>query len=360
MSEEYFVYVGTYTRGRNEGIYVYRFNPSSCSLEPLSETGGIVNPSFLAIDPKGRHLYAVNEIHDYEGKRSGAVAAFSINPETGELTFLNRKPSKGPGPCYVSISENGRFVFAANYGGGSICMLPVEKDGKLGDPTDFVQHHGSSVNPNRQEGPHAHCIVPDPSDKYVFVADLGLDKVMIYEIDRAEGKLRPHDPPWVQTKPGAGPRHLTFHPNGRYAYLINELDSTLIAFTYDEERGVLKELQTISTLPEDFSGENTGADVHVDPSGRFVYGSNRGHDSIVIYRINEDTGKLTLVGHEPTQGRIPRNFAIDPTGTCLLAANQNSDNIVFFKINRETGKLNPTGQVVKAPKPVCIKFVKAP
>jgi len=358
VKEEMLVYVGTYTRGRSEGIYVYRLDPSSGALEFASKATGLNNPSFLAIDPAQRYLYSVNEVSEFAGKPTGAVSAFSIDHKTWELAYLNTESSLGAGPCYLTVDQTGRFVLVANYSSGSVCALPIQDDGKLGEATGFVQHHGSSVNPRRQKGPHAHSIVLDPANRYAFAADLGLDKIMIYKFDSTHGKLKPNDVPWAKVKDGAGPRHFAFHPSCRYAYLINELDNTLIAFAYDETHGMLRELQTVPALPEDFAGRSYCADVHVHQSGRFVYGSNRGHDSIVIYGIDESTGKLTYVDHEPTQGKNPRNFAIDPTGTFLLAANQDSDNIVTFHIDQKTGRLTSTGNVAEVPTPVCLKMIR--
>jgi len=366
MAEEVLVYIATYTRGvmvatytrcKSEGIYVYRMDPSSGTLEFSSKATGVNNPSFLAIDPQQRYLYAVNEVMEFADKPTGAVSAFSIDPRTGELTYLNKQPSHGTGPCYLSVDKTGRYVLVANYFGGSVTVLPIQDDGRLGDATDFVQHQGSSINPQRQEGPHPHSIILDPANRYAFVPDLGLDKIMIYKLDLNQGKLKPNDEPWVRIKAGAGPRHFTFHPSGRYAYLINELDPTLIAFTYDETHGTLREVQTVPALPEDFAGRNLCADVHVTPSGKFLYGSNRGHDSIVIYAIDEGTGKLTYVGHEQTQGKTPRSFAIDPTGTLLLAANKNTDTTITFRINQKTGELTSTGHIAEVPTPVCIKMI---
>ena len=351
------VYIGTYTRGKSEGIYLYYMDKSTGVLEFASAAGGIENPAFLAIHPQQRYLYAVNEVGQFAGKPGGAVSAFAIDPETGELTLLNQQSSQGPGPCHLSVDHTGQFVLIANYSGGSVAILPIDSDGKLGEATDFVQHEGSSVNPRRQEKPHAHSIMVDESNRYAFVPDLGMDKIMIYRLNLTEGKLEPNDEPWAKIKAGAGPRHFDFHPNGKYAYVINELDNTLIAFAYDAARGTLREMQTVSTLPEDFSGTSYCADVHVSPSGKFVYGSNRGHDSIAIFEIDEDTGRLTCVGYEPTQGKMPRNFAIDPTGAFLLAANQDSDNVVVFRIDRQTGSLKSTGSMIEVPKPVCVKMI---
>ncbi len=368
MSKELMVYVGTYTLpilfgtgevlvGKGEGIYVYRMDQDSGALEFSSKIAGVANPSYLSFDPKHHSLYAVNELKNFEGKPTGAVSAFSVDSETGGLKFLNRKPTMGTDPCYVTVDKTGRYILVANFMSGSVCVLPIREDGSLGDASDFIQHHGSSVNPKRQEGPHAHACVPDEANRYVLVPDLGIDKVMIYKFDSNRGKMEPNDEPWFQVRAGAGPRHLAFHPSGRYAYLINELNSTLTVFSYNENNGALKEIQTVSTLPGDFAGANTGADVNVHPSGRFVYASNRGLNDIVIYAINGGTGKLTYVGRRSTQGKTPRNFAIDPTGRFLLAANQDTDTIITFRIDQQTGELLLTGHVTKAPTPVCIKMI---
>ncbi len=353
---ELLVYIGTYTRRQKEGIYIHRFDPSSGALTPLSAVDAGPNPSYLALHPTRPYLYAVNELDEYEGQAGGAVSAFAVDPATGELTFLNRQRTRGAAPCYVSVAGGGRWLLSANYNGGSVAALPIEAGGRLGPVAGFVQHEGSGPNPQRQKGPHAHSILPDPAGRYILACDLGLDRVLVYRLEPDTGRLLPNDEPWVAIHPGAGPRHLAFHPNGRYAYLVGEIDSTLTALAYDGERGVLRVLQTVSTLPEGFSGESTGADVHVAPSGRFVYASNRGHDSIAIFAVNPANGELTLVGHEPTQGRTPRNFALDPSGAFLLAANQDSDTVVTFRVDPGTGRLMPTGQVVDIPAPVCVRM----
>jgi len=355
--KELIVYVGTYTSGDSEGVYICRLDLSSGELSLLKTVKGLVNPSFLAVDSRHRYLYSVNEVMKFDGRTGGAVSAFSINRKTGDLKFLNQQPTRGAAPCHLIVDRSDKFVLAANYGGGNVSVFPILSDGRLGAMTDFVQHQGSGLDPKRQEAPHAHSINMAPSNRYAFAADLGIDKIMIYKFNPEEGKLNPNDEPWVELKPGAGPRHFTFHPNGRYAYVINELNSTITAFSYNETRGSLKEVQTVSTLPEGFSGRNSCADIHVSPSGKFIYGSNRGHDSIVIFAIDIQTGKLTYVGHQPTQGSTPRNFAIDPTGTFLLAANQRSNNIVTFRINSQTGNLIPADSVIKIPSPVCIKML---
>jgi 6-phosphogluconolactonase len=353
---ELLIYVGTYTTGKSEGIYLYRLNLSSGELKHVATTKGVVNPSFLALAPSRRYLYAVKEVGDFAGKKSGAVSAFAVDQITGDLRLLNQQPSLGADPCYVDVAAGGRFVLIANYSGGNVTVLPVQSDGSLGEATDMRQAQGSSINRERQEGPHAHCIVLDPTNRFAYQCDLGTDKVMIFRFDARNGKLLPNEPPWVQVKPGAGPRHLAFYPGGKYVFVLNELHATVTAFARDPEKGSLTELQTITTLPKDFTGTNTSADIHVSPDGRFLYCSNRGHDSIACFKIDPRTGKLNFIAHESTGGKTPRNFAIDPTGALLLVANQKSDNIVVFRLDQKTGRLSSTGQVVEVPSPVCLKF----
>lgn len=351
------VYVGTYTGGKSQGIYRFSLDRATGKLTPAGVVPATNNPSFLAIHPNRRFLYAVNETGNFNGQKSGAVSAFAIDAQTGNLTLLNQQPSRGDGPCHLAVDKSGKSVLVANYGGGSVAALPVGADGKLGPATAFIQHAGSSVNPRRQEGPHAHCILLDRDNRLAFSADLGLDKILIYRFDPARGTLVAHSPPAATVAPGSGPRHFAFHPNSRFAYVINELLSTVTAFRYDSRKGVLETLQTISTLPPGFSGNNSTAEIAVHPSGKFLYGSNRGHDSIAIFAVDSSSGRLTLVGHEPTQGKTPRNFAVDPSGSYLLAANQDSDSVVVFRIDPATGKLRPTGQSVEVPMPVCIEMM---
>jgi len=353
---ELLVYVGTYTTGKSEGIYLYRLNLSSGELKHVATTRGVVNPSFLALAPNRRHLYAVNEVEEFAGRKSGAVSAFAVDQRTGELRLLNQKPSLGADPCYVGVDAGGRFVLIANYTGGNVTVFPVLRDGSLGDATDMKQAQGSSINRERQEGPHAHCIVLDPTNRFAYSCDLGTDKIMIFRFDARNGKLLPGEPPSVQVKPGAGPRHLAFHPSGKYIFVLNELHSTVTSFARDPEKGSLKELQNLTTLPKDFSGTNSSADIHVSTDGQFVYCSNRGHDSIAIFAFDPRHGGLTTVGHESTRGMTPRNFAIDPAGGFLLVANQKSDNIVVFRVDQKMGRLSSTGQMVQVPSPVCLKF----
>ena len=353
---ELLVYVGTYTSGKSEGIYLYRLDLTSGKLRHAATTKGVKDPSFIALSPGRRNLYAVNEVEDFGGKKSGALSSFAVDQSTGNLRLLNQQPSLGGAPCYVDVDRSGRFVLVANYSGGNIAVLPILSDGSLGEATDVKQYIGSSINVERQEGPHAHCIVLDPANRFAYGCDLGTDKVMIYRFDARRGKLIPGRTPWVQLKPGAGPRHITFHPGGKYAYVINELHATVTAFAHDRDRGNLKEVQTIPTLPADFTGENTSADIHVSPDGRFLYCSNRGHDSIAAFEIAPRSGKLTFVAHQSSGGKAPRNFAIDPTGRFLLVANQKSDNIVTYRRDLTTGQLTATRHVAEVPSPVCLKF----
>jgi 6-phosphogluconolactonase len=355
QSQDMLVYVGTYTGKGSEGVYIYRLDSSSGALTAVGKAAGLVNPSYLAVDPLGWSVYAVRE----SGRGGGAVVAMSRNPTTGELTVLNEQPSGGQGPCYVTVDDVGRFVLVANYGSGHVAVLPIATDGRLQPACSVVKHEGSSVNPSRQKEPHAHCIVLDPANRYALAADLGIDKVMVYRFDSEHGKLVPNDPPFVKCEPGSGPRHIAFAPTGKYVYVIEELSSTVEAFAYDSDAGTLKPFQRISTLPEDFKGASTAADIHVHPSGRYLYGSNRGHDSIAIFAVDDKTGQLRLLGHESTQGKTPRNFAIDPSGKFLLAANQDSDTLASFRINQDTGALMPTGQVCRVSMPVCLKMVNA-
>jgi 6-phosphogluconolactonase len=355
-SRELLVYVGTYTSGKSVGIYLYRLDLGDGSLKHAGTTAGVSNPSYLTIDRARRRLYAVNEVEEFEGSPGGAVSAFEMEPKTGALRLLNQRRSMGAAPCYITAADSGRFVLLANYVGGNVAVLPLLKDGSLGEATHVEQLKGSGPNRERQEAPHAHCVLLDRANAHAYACDLGTDKVMVYRFDRRTGRLTPGAQPSVSLKPGAGPRHLTFHPNGRVAYVLNELDATITAFTHDAGQGTLEELETIATLPADFKESNTSADIHVAPGGKFLYCSNRGHDSIASFRIDPGTGRLTLLGHTPTEGKTPRNFAIDPTGSFLLAANQKSDTVVTFRIDPQTGALRPTGHSAEVPTPVCLKL----
>jgi len=354
---KYHVYIGTYTEKGSKGIYACRFDPATDRLTSVGLAAETVDPSFLAIDPSGRFLYAVNETSEYEGRTSGAVSAFAIAPGTGKLTFLNEVASGGAGPCHLTVDKTGKFVLVANYGGGSLVVFPILGDGRLGQASAFVQHKGASVNPQRQEGPHVHSVYMSPDNRFVISADLGLDEVFVYRFDAAKGTLAPDIPPSATVSSGAGPRHFAFSPNGKFGYVIDELQSTITPFSYEAARGALDVLQPVSTLPQDFKGESTAAEVEVHPSGRFLYASNRGLDTIAVFAISSRKGTLTLLAEVPTLGKTPRSFAIDPTGSYLFVANQDSDNVVQFRINPNTGLLTPTGQVLQVPSPVCVIFL---
>ena len=358
-SREYIVYFGTYTGKGSQGIYACRFRPSTGKLTPIELAAETVNPSFLAADPAQRYLFAANEIGDYQHSRSGSVSSFAIDRHSGKLQPLNTVSSRGADPCHLAVDKNGRHVLVANYTGGSVAVLPVKADGMLGEASDFKQHLGSSVNPERQHEPHAHNVVLTPDNRFAVVSDLGLDKLLVYRFDMGLGKLTPNDPPFGRVKPGSGPRHFALHPNGRWAYVINEMGNTITAFNWDGEKGSLHEIQTISTLPKDFKGENTTAELVIHPSGRYLYGSNRGHDSIAVYAIDPGKGLLTLLEDVPTLGKEPRNFALDPSGAYLFAANQNSNTVVVFRVNPGTGRLTPTGEKAEVVSPVCVTFVAA-
>jgi 6-phosphogluconolactonase len=351
------VYVGTYTGAKSKGIYAYRMDMASGAISSLGLVAETPNPTFLEIAPNNQFLYAVNEIDDFEGKAAGAVSAFSIDAATGKLSFLNQQSSGGRGPCHLALDREGKNVLVANYGGGSIESLPIQADGRLGTAAVFLQHSGKSIDAVRQTGPHAHCMTLDGANHFAFVCDLGLDKIMAYRFDASQGTLAANDPAFATTKPGAGPRHMIFGPDGRQAYVINELNSTIVRYAYDAARGRLAELQTVPLLPDDFKGTSTAAEIAVHPSGKFLYGSNRGDESIAVFAIEPASGKLTLVERVSTQGKTPRNFAIDPTGKFLFAANQNSGTVVVFNLDASTGKLEPSGKMLEAPSPVCVKFV---
>jgi len=359
VEHDYLAYIGTYTRNNSKGIYVFRFDSSTGKLTPIGLAAESNNPSYLAIHPNHRFLYAAIETGDFEGKNSGAVAAYSVDRTTGKLAFLNQVPSHGTAPCHVMVDKTGKNLLVANYDSGSIAVFPIGADGKLGEASAAIQHHGSSVNKERQEGPHAHCIMPSPDNRFALVADLGLDEVLIYRFDASKGSLTPNDPPFGKTPAGAGPRHFAFSENGKFVYVINEIQCTASTFAYDAKRGALRLLDTISTLPDGYkvTDADSTAELRVHPSGKFVYGSNRGHDSIAVFAVDSASGTLKPVERVSTQGKTPRGFEIDPTGSYLIAANQDSDSLVVFQIDRNTGKLTPTGQKIEAYVPVDVEFV---
>jgi 6-phosphogluconolactonase len=348
-----FVYVGTYTDKGSKGIYSYQFDPATGGLTSLGLIAETPNPTFLALDPTHKFLYAVNEISSYNGKPAGEVSAFAVG-SAGRLSPLNQVSARDEGPAHITVDRTGKYVLIANYPRGSITVFPVLKDGSLGEASAFVQHKGSSVNPKRQSGPHGHAVVMSPDDRFVLVADLGLDQVLVYPFDAAKGTLG--QPNIARVKPGSGPRHLVFASTGKFVYLVNEMFSNITVFSYDAASGALAELQTVSMLSKGFTGQSTAAEIALHPSGKFLYASNRGEDSIAVFAVDVVRGTLTSVENVPTQGKEPRNFAIDPSGLWLLAANQGSNNIVTFRIDPKTGRLTPAGPVVEVASPVCIQF----
>jgi 6-phosphogluconolactonase len=349
----FLVYVGTYTGGKSEGVYVFRLDAASGKTTAPELAAKTENPSFLAISPDRRFLYAAGETG------GGTVSAFAIDAATGKLAFLNRESSEGAGPCHLVVDRQGKNVLVANYGDGTAASLPITEGGRLGKARSRVAHSGSSADAQRQKGPHAHSINLDPAGRFAVVADLGIDRLMVYRFSPESGELALKDPGGVPLKPGAGPRHFAFAPGGRFAYAINEMHCTVTAFAYDGEGG-LRELQTLSTLPGEKEKGYSTAEVQVHPSGKFVYGSNRGHDTIAVFKVEGEKGTLALIENQSTRGKTPRNFGIDPTGRWLLAANQGSDTVHVFAIDGETGRLKPAGEAITVPSPVCVKFVPAP
>jgi 6-phosphogluconolactonase len=362
-ASSYLVYVGTYTAGTSKGIYNYHFDPKTGQLTPIGVAAEVVNPSFLATDPQHRFLYAVTEMGQAHGpdayKTNGSISSFSIDRKTGALTFLNKIDSGGGGPCHLVVDKTGKMLFVANYGSGSVASFAIKPDGSIGERTGFDQHTGSSVDPARQKGPHAHAVVLSPDNRFLFVPDLGTDQIKIYRVDAAKGTFTPNDPPFATVKAGYGPRHFTFGRGAKFAYAVCEMGSSVAVFSYDPAKGSLTPVQTISNLPSDFKGVNNSAEIEVDRSGRFLYASNRGNDSITVFAIDPVKGTLTKVQVVPTQGNMPRNFAIDPTGKYLIAANQKSNNMVVFSIDPKDGQLKPAGQTLDISSPVDILFVPA-
>ena len=353
--QEYLLYVGTYTDHASKGIYAYHFDSSTGKLSSLGLAAEAAEPSFLAVDSSGRFLYAANETATYNGQHTGAVSAFAIQRDNGKLSPLNQVSSRGENPAHVTLDRTEKYALVSNYTGGSVAVFPVLKNGGLGEASSFVQHKGSSVNPQRQERPHAHAVALSPDNRFAVVADLGLDQLLVYSFDATKGTLGAV-PQIVKTSPGAGPRHLVFNSDGGFLYVINELQSTVAAYAYNQSNGALHELQTISTLPKGFCANNTAAEIEIDPSGQFVFASNRGDDSIAVFAIDSHAGTLTHVETDPSGGKTPRNFAIDPTGRWLLVANQDSNNMAVFRIDHRNGHLTQTGEVLPVPSPVCLKF----
>ncbi len=362
---KYLFYVGTYTEDSgkatgSKGIYAYRFDAATSAITALGPAAESTNPSFVAVAPNGRFLYAVNEVANFKGPNSGGVSAFSIDRDkngraTGKLTFLNEVASRGAGTCYIIVDRSGKYVLVANYDGGSVAVFPIQKDGSLGEASGFVQHTGHGADPQRQEAPHAHSIDLSADNRLAYVDDLGLDELLVYKFDAAEGTLTPNDPPFAKLDPGSGPRHFALRADGKFAYVLSEMKGTVTAFANDN--GKLRTLQTITTLPPGFSGHVEDAEIEILPSQKFLYASNRGYDSIAVFAIDHDHGTLTLVEITPTKGKTPRHFQIDPTGQFLFAENEESNNIVVFRIDQNTGKLTPTRKVLEVGQPVCVKFL---
>ncbi len=357
LAYEYLVYVGTYTGKGSKGIYAYRFDSVTGETSSVGLVAATDNPSFLVVDPKGRFLYAVNELDTFRNEPAGAVSVFAIDRASGKLKLLQQVSSLGGGPAHVSLDKSARYLMVANYNGGNVAVFPIGNDGQLGRRSAFVQDVGSSVNPERQAGPHAHSMQATNDNRFAIAADLGLDKLLVYRFDANTGSLTPGSPEFVEVDPGAGPRHVAFAPSGKFVYVVNEMASSVTVFAYKPGQGTLHRTQTIPTLPKKIAGKNTAAEIVVDGAGRFLYVSNRGNDSIAVFSIDPDDGSLKSLEWVPSGGKTPRNFTIDPTGTWLLAANQDSNNIQFFQIDRKSGRLISTSRLLKVVSPVCVCIV---
>jgi len=355
---EYFVYIGTYTRMTSKGVYGFRFNASTGAMTSMGLMAEIPSPSFMAAHPNGRFLYTANE-REYNEVMGNKVSTFSIDPRSGRLALLKRTPSGGDGPAHVVADPTGRAVIVGNYRGGNVAVLPIQPDGTLGNATSVDQHYGKGANPTRQTEPHAHGVAISPDNTHVLVAEHGIDQVMSYRFDATRGTLTAATPPSIKVTPGQAPRHVVFHPNGRTAYVVNELNGTLSTFAFSGADGTLSELQTVRTTPEGFSGANTPAEVVIDKAGQFLYASNRGPDNIAVFAIDQANGRVSLVENVPTGGKTPRNIALDPTGSFMFAGNQASNNLVVFRVDAKSGRLTSTGQVFDVPEPTSIVFVPA-
>ena len=351
---EYLVYVGTYTATTSKGIHAYRFQPSSGKVTPIGLVAETPNPAFLAVSPNRRFLYAVNW-RGSDTVEGHTVSAYALDRKSGKLTFLNKVSSRGKAPTQLTVDHSGKIVFVVNYDSGSVAALPIQADGRLSEASYAEQYAGPSVH--SIPGPHAHGVIFSPDNRLMFVADVGLDRIFVYRFDASSGSVSPYDPPFMSGPPGRGPRHLAIHPNGKFLYANNETASSVTAFSLTG--GNLKELQTLTTLPADFSGRNSTAEIQLDPASKFLYVSNRGHDSIAVFAVDAAKGTLTPVEHVVTQGKTPRYFALDPTGSYVFASNQASDTIVLFRVDKTTGRLTPAGQVIDIPTPSCVLFVKA-
>jgi 6-phosphogluconolactonase len=357
------VYVGTYTRlsddqpHRAESIYIYEFDASTGKLDFRNAVNAVINPSYLAISKDKQRLFAVNEATEFSGNAGGGVSSFTLNADSTQASFINAKPTHGTYPCYITLDSTERWALVANYGGGNVTVFPIADNGQLGDFAALIQNQGHSVNTSRQEAPHAHCVILDPSQRYVLVADLGIDQILIFRFDASNGQLTSHS--FGAAEPGAGPRHLEFHPNGRYLYVINELNATVSVYDYDADNGTLKHQQTIASLPNDYTGARWAADIHITRSGQFLYVSNRAHNSITVFAVDSNNGQLTLVQTISCGGQTPRNFTLDLTDSFLLAANQESNNLVVFQIDKNSGRLTQTTTILSIPSPVCVKVISS-
>lgn len=360
-SAQYLAYVGTYTaKTQSKGIYVYRFDPETGDVADKGIAAETPDPSFLAVHPNGKYLYAVNEGPITDGGKHGGVTAFALDAQSGKLTQLNQVSSLGTDPCFLSIDRSGKYLLAANYTSGSVAVFPIESDGSIGKSTAFVQDSGKTgPNKQRQEGPHAHFIETTKDNRYAIVVDLGLDEVLVYKFDASDGTLSPNDPPHVKIKAGSGPRHLVFSKDDKFAYVVSELASTVTVLKFDAKKGTFRHEQTLSTLPPGFSGRNDAAEIAIHPNGKFLYASNRGNDSIAVFSIDAAKGTLTPVGGMPTGGKEPRHFTFDPSGRFLFAEDQLSDVIDVFRVDPGTGALSANAETIKAPSPVCVVFAPA-
>jgi 6-phosphogluconolactonase len=352
------MYVGTYTDGTSKGIYAYHFDAKSGALTPMGLMAQTPEPTFLALHPNGKYLYAVNELNTFQGKSAGAVTAFSIDHSTGKLTQLNQVSTQSPGPCHLIVDATGKTLMVANYAGGSFASFPIQADGKLGEAASFIQDHGSSVNKARQSEPHGHSVNLPKNNKFMLGADLGADKIMIFKLDAANGKIIPNQPPSASVKPGSGPRHLTFAPDQKHVYVLNEMGSSVTTFEYDAATAAMKEIDMVSALPADFNGQSSGAEIDIDSRGKFLYTSNRGHNSIAVFSLDSKTGKPTLIQNQSTGGKTPRGFALDPSGNFLVVGDQDTNDIAVFRVDKSTGKLSPAGGKYDLGAPVTFVFLK--
>ncbi|MGO9641750.1 MAG: lactonase family protein [Candidatus Acidiferrales bacterium] len=356
-AKEMWVFFGTHVDQPGHGFFVARFDTRTGALTKPEFLLQAAAPAFFVIDPDGKHLYTANSLETYNGQPTGLVSAYKVDPVTARLTLLNQQPSGGADPSYVSLDKTGRYLFVANYNGATIAAFALNPDGSIGNRTAFIQHTGKGVNPTRQTQAHPHSIRVDPTNHFAFVPDLGLDKIFVYRFDARDGSLTPNDPPFASVAPGSGPRHLDFDPAGRFAYVLNEMASKVTVFAWDSTHGVLTEVQTISSLPAGFTGTSAAAEIRVHPTGRFLYCTNRGDNSIAVFAVDAASGRLSLIEHVSTQGKMPRNFEFDPTGHWLLVSNHDSDNALVFKIHLATGKLTPQGTPVSLPLPFCERFL---